>query len=206
MPALNMTAVISHHFRSYRVRKHRTADCEIWRAARATSATPTFFKRIQIGEVGGSQPYVGGIGCNNPITQVLMEAELVFPGQHVACVISIGTGQAKTIEIPTPGLTEQVLPLDFLKAMQGIASDCERNAQEAAQRFRKTPNIYFRFNVEQGLQSVGLAEWEKLDTVTTHTKQYLMAAEVDGKLDAAVVAIRERRQTVPTAQIGTEAA
>jgi predicted acylesterase/phospholipase RssA len=206
MPALNMTAGIPHRFRSYPVRKHQTFNCKIWEAARATSAAPTFFERIFINEPGAPQPYVdGGMGCNNPITQVLEEADLVFPGQHVACVISIGTGQARTIAIPTPGWLQQVLPLDVVKAIQGIATDCERSAQEVARRFRGIHNVYFRFNVEQGMQSVGLAQWEKLDEVAIHTNQYIRVEEVDQRLDDAVAAVRERRKTVATAQLSTGA-
>jgi predicted acylesterase/phospholipase RssA len=206
MPALNMTAGIPHLFRSYPVRRHQTFDCKIWEAARATSATPTFFKRIVISEPGVSQPYVdGGLGRNNPIAQVLEEAELVFPGQRVACVISIGTGQARTIAIQKPGWLQQMLPLDVVRAIQGIATDCERSAEEVARRFQGMRNVYFRFNVEQGLQSVGLAKWEKLDEVATHTNQYMRAIHVDQLLDAAVAAIRERQKTVPTAQISKKA-
>ena len=201
MPALNMTASIPHHFRSYRARKYQTVDCKIWEAARATSATPKLFEGIVIGEAGTSQTYVdGGMGCNNPIAQVLAEAELVFPGQHVTCIISIGAGQAQPIAIMTPdGHT-----LDFDKAMQGIATDCERSAQEVEQHFRDIPNFYFRFNVEQGMQNVGLVQWESLDQVATNTHQYIRMEEVDQSLDAAVAAVRERQQTVATAYIGME--
>ena len=185
MPALNMTASIPHLFRSYHVRKQQTFNCKIWEAARATSATPTFFEYIVIGEPG--QPYVdGGVGRNNPIAQVLEEAELVFPGQQVACIVSIGTGQSQAIAIPERGWLQV---FSFIKALRGIATDCERSAQEAAQRFRGNPNIYFRFNVEQGMQSVRPAQWKRLDEVMAHTDQYMRLVEVDEKLEVAVDAL-----------------
>jgi predicted acylesterase/phospholipase RssA len=190
MPALNMTASIPHLFRSYTAPKHQTFNCTMWEAARATSAAPTFFERITIGEPGFSEPYVdGGMGCNNPIAHVLEEARLLFPGQPVTCVISIGTGKAQTIAIPKPGWVEQILPLGIIVAIRGIATDCEQSAQEVAHRFRHTPNIYFRFNVEQGMQSIGPAQWEGLDEVATHTSQYMRLVEVDQKLEAAVGAL-----------------
>ena len=202
-----MTAAIPRRFRSYQARKYQTVNCKIWEAARATSATPTFFDCIIVSESGTSQPYVdGGMGCNNPIVQVLEEAKLVFPGQQVACIISIGAGQAQTLAIPRPGWLQQVLPLDVVKAICRIATDCEQHAQEVAQRFQCLPNVYFRFNVEQGMQSIGLAQWERLDEVATHTEQYLRMVEVDQKLDAAVAAIQERLTVVPTAQISMETA
>ena len=206
MPALNMTAAIPHRLRSYQARKHQTVNCKIWEAARATSATPTFFEHIVINGPGTSQPYVdGGMGCNNPIAQVLEEAELVFPSRQVACVISIGSGQPQTLSIPKPGWLQQVLPLDVVKAIRGIATDCEQRAQEVAQRFQGLPDVYFHFNVEQGMQSIELAEWERLDEVVTHTDQYMRMVEVDQKLDAAVAAIQARRTTIPTGQISMKA-
>jgi predicted acylesterase/phospholipase RssA len=202
MPALNVTAAIPHRFRSYRARKYQSVNCKIWEAARATSATPMFFERIVIGDPGTSQSYVdGGMGCNNPIMQVLEEAELVFPTRRVACVISIGAGQAHTLAIPRPGWLQQVLPLDLVKVMRGIATGCEQKAQEVARRFQGLPDFYFRFNVEQGMQSIGLAQWESLGEVATHTDQYMRMVEVDQKLDAAVAAVRARRTAVPTVQI-----
>ena len=96
MSALNMSARIPRLFRTYQAPKYRSPNCTIWEAVRATSAVPTFFPRIVI----DGEPYVdGGMGCNNPVQQVLQEAELLFPDRHVACVISIGTGQAHTIGI-----------------------------------------------------------------------------------------------------------
>jgi predicted acylesterase/phospholipase RssA len=207
IPALNVTPAIPHRFRSYRARKYQTVNCKIWEAARATSATPPFFERIVIGDPGTSQPYVdGGMGCNNPIAQVLEEAELVFPTRRVACIISIGAGQAQTLAIPRPGWFQQVLPLDLVEAMRGIATDCEQKAQEVARHFQGMPDVYFRFNVEHGMQSIGLAQWEKLDEVATHTGQYMRMVEVDQKLDAAVAAVRARKTTVPTATISKEPA
>jgi predicted acylesterase/phospholipase RssA len=162
----------------------------MWEAARATSAAPTFFERITIGEPGFSEPYIdGGMGCNNPIAHVLEEARLLFPGQPVTCVISIGTGKAQTIAIPKPGWVEQILPLGVIVAIRGIATDCEQSAQEVAHCFRRDPNIYFRFNVEQGMQSIGPTQWEGLDEVATHTGQYMWWVEVDEKLEAAVGAL-----------------
>ena len=52
------------------------------------------------------------------------------------------------------------------------------------------PGIYFRFNVEQGMQAVMLAEWEKLEEMTAHTEQYSRAVEMDQILDDAVLALQ----------------
>jgi hypothetical protein len=144
------------------------------------------------------------MGCNNPIVQVIEEAELVFDARRVACVISIGTGKAETIAIPSPSFFQLFFPFDVVIAMRGIATDCERNAQEVARHFQGMPNVYFRFNVEQGMQTIGLGQWEQLDRVATHTSQYMRMQDVDDKLDAAVSGIR-KSWALPTVQASMEA-
>jgi predicted acylesterase/phospholipase RssA len=203
MPAANMTAAIPRLFRTYRVPKNESFDCTIWEAARATTAAPTFFKGIEIGGPGWKERFIdGAFGRNNPIGQVFEEAELVFPNGRVACAISIGTGQAQTIAIPKPGLFQRILPSDVVNAIVKIATHCERTAEETERRFKPSPNIYFRLNVEQGMQNITLAQWDRLGEVATHTNQYLLKAEVDQKLEAAVKAIRERRGVIATTQLG----
>src|SRR5882724_7094974 len=84
-------------FRTYKAPEFRSPNCTIWEAARATSATLTIFEPIVINE----EPFVdGGMGRNNPTHQVFQEIELMFPDQHIACIISIGMEQAQTINIP----------------------------------------------------------------------------------------------------------
>jgi len=62
MNAYNMDANIPVLFRSYESHEPHS-NCKIWEAARATSAAPNFFKRI---EIGRAQPYIdGGLGRNN---------------------------------------------------------------------------------------------------------------------------------------------
>jgi len=173
----------------------------IWEAARATSAAPTFFERIVIDE----EPFIdGGMGRNNPINQVLEEAELMFPDRNIACIVSLGTGQAETISIPKPDWLQRVIPLHVVNAMRKIATDCEESAEAAARRFEHTPGTYFRFNVDQGLQDVRLEQWDKLDEVRAHTGQYIRKMDVNPRLKAAVVCICGRQGVIPTAHISTK--
>jgi len=169
---------------------HEThVECAIWEAARATSVAPTFFKRIEIGR--RKQPFIdGGMGRNNPSQVVLDEANVVFKSRPFGCLISIGTGQPKVINIQKPGLFQQILPLDVINALQAIATDCETTHQEMLRRFANLPNTYFRFNVEQGLQEVKLSEWEKLGHVEAHTVQYMKGQEVEKRIQELVTIIK----------------
>lgn len=78
MPANNLE--YPRRFRTYPVRALGSANCEIWEAARATSAAPTFFKRIAISDgSGGKEEFIdGGLRCNNPTKQVLEEPKAIF--------------------------------------------------------------------------------------------------------------------------------
>ncbi|KAK0446048.1 acyl transferase/acyl hydrolase/lysophospholipase [Desarmillaria tabescens] len=194
MDAHNMNAAIPVLFCTYTHHKEKRVNCAIWQAARATSAAPTFFKRIEIGLENMKQPYIdGGMGRNNPAKVLLEEAKQVFPGRRIACLISIGTGRAQTIAIPRPGWFQRTLPLGVINALQMIATDCERTAEELARDFYDMPDVYFRFNVEHGLQGVKLAQWDRLGEVASHTTQYLKTAAVDQKVDRAVSILRGGR-------------
>jgi hypothetical protein len=148
------------------------------------------------------EPFVdAGLGCNNPIKQILNEAELLFPHQHIACIISIGTGHVTTTGLPAPSLLNNVIPLSVAEVLKKITTECEATAEETERRFRSVANFYFRFNVEQGMQSVTLAQWERLPEVTTHTLQHLRREKVDEMVTAAVIALRERRQVIAAAHL-----
>ncbi|KIJ50301.1 hypothetical protein M422DRAFT_159868 [Sphaerobolus stellatus SS14] len=168
-----------------------TYNCMIWEAARATSAAPRFFERISIAGPGyPKQSYIdGGLGCNNPTKQILEEARLIFPDRHVACVISIGTGKPSTISIPKFSFFQRILSSELIRATIAIATDCEAIEQEVAQHFRSVPDFYYRFNVEQGMQSIGLSEFDKMENVVSHTDQYIRREEVRQRFANAVSAL-----------------
>jgi len=149
-------------FRSYQ--SHEThSGCKIWEAARATSAAPSFFKSI---EIGNKQPVIdGGLGCNNPSKLLLKEAHVVFPTQPIGCLVSIGTGQAEVISIKPSGFFQQILPTDVIDALKAISTDCEATHEDMLLLFANSSNIYFRINVEQGMQDIRLTAWEKMVNV-----------------------------------------
>lgn len=204
MSAQNMTASIPTHFRTYRSFQNESPNCKIWEAGRATSAAPTFFKRISIADEHGlSLDFIdGGLGCNNPTARILAEAKHIFKDRYISTVVSVGTGQAKTIALPKPGFGQKVLPLDVVSVLKKIATDCERIAQDMAGRFEADPGVYFRFNVDQGLQNVGLGDWEKLNDVAAHTHAYMRLHDNSQRADNAARAMKERRLTVDTATAG----
>jgi len=200
MNAHNMNANIPQLFRTYQSREI-PLDCKIWEAARATSAAPTFFERI---EIGRKQPFIdGGLGRNNPSQVVLDEAKALFGARKIGCLVSIGTGQTEVISIKQPGLFQQFVPTNVIEALKAITTDCEATHQAMLRLFARLPNTYFRLNVEQGMQAIDVSEWEKSSYVAAHTTQYMKTKEVEEKMDLLVNAIMARRGLLTIEQLST---
>ena len=141
-------------------------------AALATSAATTFFQPVTI----GVRRYVdGALGSNNPVRSVWNEAQNIWcpeDGQlepKVRCLISIGTGNPGSASV-------QEGAKDFLtKTLKDIATETERTAVNSESQYRGLldQKRYFRFNVEQGLQAVGLEEYRKRPEIESATLAYL---------------------------------
>ena len=151
-------------FRSYESLHDVHNDCLIWEACRATSAAPTFFPPMVIGNPPTA--YVdGGLGYNNPIRPLMEEARRVWPERQFGCILSIGTGIPEYKDV---GKT--ILPL--IETLKAMAVDTEKVAREVSSELGLLP-IYFRFNVSHGLQQVGLEEWKEFDRTKIATEDYL---------------------------------
>jgi predicted acylesterase/phospholipase RssA len=196
MPAHNMAH--PQRFRTYAARAHAGPNCAIWQAARATTAAPTLFKRIAIAAERGHAPQEfvdGGVCCNNPARKVMEEARAVFGGAtRLGCLVSIGAGHAGVIGLGRrPDAFERLLLIDLMRALHGVASDCENEAQRAARQFVNAPNKYFRFSVAHGAGDVALDEWTRVDELTAHTAAYLKDAAVSHAVDRLVKLLCEGR-------------
>ena len=140
-------------------------------AALATFAATTFFEPVTI----GVRRYVdGALGCNNPIRYIWREAQNIWCPDHgqlepmVKCLVSIGTGNC--------GLTSVGEGVQsFLHTLKSIATESEITAADSLSQHRGLLDRerYFRYNVEQGLQGVGLQEYRKQALVEAATISYL---------------------------------
>ncbi|CAE6353184.1 unnamed protein product, partial [Rhizoctonia solani] len=205
MSRYNMRAGIPTAFRSYGVTANEGPKCTIWETLCATMAHPDLFKSFDIGGPSLKQSFVdAGLGCSNPLAHVLAEVKTLYPGRHVSSVVSIGTGHTRTIQIPDRSMLRLLLPVVTIQAMKGIAEDTEKVAEEMARRFNSTDGIYYRLNVDQGIQSVEVDKWDQLDEVAAHTRAYMIMLEVKQRVDKAAEAIKLRKPTLPTGQIDGE--
>jgi patatin-like phospholipase/acyl hydrolase len=126
-------------FRSYQLAKNRGFNCKIWEAARATTAAPTFFKRIEIGNKGSAAGYIdAGVGSyNSPIRQMVAEAARVFGDSAVVdCIVSIVTGEAQSTEYGAPSVFQNFVPTELVGVLGSIVTNCSATAQDMVDRFR----------------------------------------------------------------------
>jgi predicted acylesterase/phospholipase RssA len=155
-------------FRSYESSWNDIDDCPIWQSCRATSAAPTLFPPMVIGKPPTA--FVdGGLGYNNPIWPLVDEARHIWPNRDIGCLVSIGTGMLVSRDIG-----RAFMPLfDSLKAM---ATDSEKTADEFKEdmkdKYGVDQKVYFRLNVQHGLEQVGLEEWKEADRIMVATRDY----------------------------------
>ncbi|CUA76313.1 Nephrocystin-3 [Homo sapiens] [Rhizoctonia solani] len=190
----NLNAGLPVMFRSYAVSTNPGPNCTIREALHATMAHPELFKSVDIIDSSVAQSFVGGeLGCSNPLIYVLIEVNRLYPGRQVGSIISIGAGHTRTIQVPSPSRWSRTQDAIVMKAM---ATDSERVAEEMAVRFQDTKNVYFRFNVDQGMQNMKDGSWERLGEATQHAKAYLQKNRTGKHLEEAVHASTERRSAV----------
>lgn len=163
--------VMGNHFqfRSYDSPWDAMDDCPIWQACRATSAAPTIFPPMQIGNPPVA--YVdGGLGNNNPIRLLMEEKYHIWQGRDIGCIVSIGTGALVSKDV---GRT--IGPLfDKVKEMATDTENVAREFQnEMKHRHGIEQKVYFRFNVQHGLEQVGLENWEEMKRIKVATQHYL---------------------------------
>jgi predicted acylesterase/phospholipase RssA len=147
-------------------------------AACATSAATSYFDAVVI---NGRTYRDGGFGANNPVNEVWHEAREVWVKDDyddevqldkiLKCFISIGTGAPKT-----EGMKESVK--GFVDTLKNMVTQTKRSADDFMKSHRNLTKIdgrqrYFRFNVDQGLQEVGLEEYKKTPLVEAATEGYM---------------------------------
>jgi hypothetical protein len=171
--------------RNYHARSEERIPCTIWEAARATSAAPTFFDPIEFSN--GIIFRDGGLQNNNPIFALIDEVKIEFGERETSVIVSLGTGVSKSIDLGK-GL------ISVAKACSQIALDTEAQADRFVETYcdvaGKYRDKYFRFDVPNGLQGVGLEEWKKYDTMSANTLDHLRKAGQRERLNACAEIIR----------------
>ncbi|KMK63757.1 hypothetical protein Y699_09530 [Aspergillus fumigatus Z5] len=158
--------------RSYSLPHEPNIKATICQAALATSAATTFFEPVSIGDRSFAD---GGLGANNPVDEVEGEASNIWCSETgdlkplVKCFISIGTGN------PGKKPFEDSVVKFLGQTLVQIATETENTERRFIARWAKhfDEKRYFRFNVEQGLQEIGLEEYKKKGVIEAVTDGYL---------------------------------
>jgi len=141
------------------------------------------------------------LDINNPVNELLEEAELVCKDEHgdcyIKCIVSIGAGQTMPGKASKhPSLFHRWVPTDLIKVIFKVATDCGTMAEQLERRFGQNPGVYARFNVASGMQNTKLKQWKKLDEVRTHTTQYIGKSQVQHDVEA-VAKVLVGKSTTP---------
>ncbi|KAK0489807.1 FabD/lysophospholipase-like protein [Armillaria luteobubalina] len=164
-------------------------DCKIWEAARATTTVPIFFKAIKITSGFGPDYVDAGLGINNTTKEVRDDAKDLFgPNRRVGVLVSIGTGHPGPSGFQQSKGIERVLPLEFIRVLQRITTDCENVADELAKEYR-SGDTYLRFNILHRAEGVSLDEWKKMSEIMAHTSSYLRGPDVSREIDRVVACL-----------------
>jgi len=168
-------------------------DITIWEAARATTAAPSFFKPQKLGQGPNAQLYVdAALGVNNPIKQLLDEAEKEFgTSRRLGLILSIGTGTRKTeLSPPDRGLLKNWIRgpsfyINLVKTMKDKTTDSEAPHGDLEARLGQYSGLYFRFSVPGAAEQVKLHHYKRMSSLKSLTQRYLQDESVSRNINRA---------------------
>ncbi|KAH6650115.1 hypothetical protein F5144DRAFT_543209 [Chaetomium tenue] len=153
---------------------------KIWEAARATTAASVYFKPMTVKVGPSTEEFIdAAIGCNNPVIYLLQEAAAhIGKGRRLGCLISIGTGtRVVRIGRASTGVKNVGQALKFMKELIGTlkntATDGEDAHRQVQEKLGDYTNAYFRFNVPDVADKVGLDKYLQIGTLKVATSAYL---------------------------------
>jgi predicted acylesterase/phospholipase RssA len=162
----------------------------IWEACRATSAATSFFDPIAVGRF--REEFVdGATGANNPVRELWDQAQLAWGPEplesRIKCLVSIGTG------VPSlKPFKDDVLHIH--KTLAAIATETEQTAERFRRERTSLDNTgrYYRFNVNNGLEDIGLEEAKKVKEMAAATRKYITSQEVYKQMQSCAANIASR--------------
>jgi patatin-like phospholipase/acyl hydrolase len=158
-------------------------DCKIWEVARATSAATTFFKPIKCGR-DKIKFCDAAFGTNNPCEVLVDEAGRAFPNKEIACILSIGTGLSRAVDITGN-------PVGIVAALKKMATN-SKAVDDRMQRSKfndSAGRVYWRLDEKAGVGDLKLDDWKKLSKLSALTHNYINAPQTEAEINGCVDAI-----------------
>lgn len=200
LAALSLNSRDGVCLRTYPVVTDPPTGITVVEAVLATCASPSEFLPVSVGLGYEKLTYVSaGLGANNPIRQVIAEADFHFGGKsRIELLLSLGSGHPGTLSLSTDNNCNA---LDRL--MRNLLLDCEKQAQQV-QQYMKKDEIYFRFSVEQGMQKTH-AFAEDLGWISAQTSGYISQPDTLIRIDKCVERMKSVQRANPPNEIGNYA-
>ncbi len=175
-------------------------DYTLIEAVLATMAIPQVFESVLIGPNGRKQKFMSAsFGSNNPIWEILNEAEKAFPNRPpVSTILSLGSGRPALL--PWDASLTNSANLDDL--MTRLVLDCEKVAREISAQLPDEA-VYVRLNVDRGMESVQFFDWQDPGRIASLTDIYLDDDVVGGDIERALLSMQERKGSVTLAKLST---
>lgn len=141
----------------------------------------------------------GGLHYNNPVRVLMDESKQIWDysaGRRAGYIISIGTGKQSLNRVGND-------LVEIVKSLEAIVVDTEKTAEMFANEIADMPPLerpnYFRFNVDQGLENIGLEEWKQFERLTEASSAFLGAHRRD--IEACADALSKLMGKVATFRI-----
>jgi hypothetical protein len=164
IPADNIQSV--RVLRTYQSRKATNADCYIWEAIRATTASRQHFPQIVC---AGERFMATDAGYMNPASVANDEVWRAFGHHNIARLISIGNGKRPPGMLSGHGWDEKARALwlflrtgnpDQIDVLWKLAMDCEYVHEDLGHDM-SLKGKYFRFNLEAGEGLWKFVKWSQ---------------------------------------------
>ncbi|KAI0842839.1 FabD/lysophospholipase-like protein [Hypoxylon sp. FL0890] len=173
-------------------------DIQIWEAARATTAAPSFFPPMVLSRGKRTRTFIdGAMGCNNPVYELIDEATALYGTDCIlGCLVSLGTGFAGPLTIGVrKGIRQK---LDLLLNVKKMATDTENSHNMLRRQIRAELDTYFRFQLPSGAEKIGLHKYRKLDKLSQLMQAYIeqQSDEIDKVVQILVRNVKPRGITL----------
>lgn len=89
-------------------------------------------------------------------------------------------------DFKTPGFGQKIIPTELIDGLKEMVTDCEEIEKDVNRWFNSTSGVYFRFNVERGLEDIKLEDANELGNMKAKTIRYLGQDGTVGRVAEAV--------------------